>query len=447
METEILREKSSQILIFGLEIEDEEQILAHPKSDFGIPISRYKTSIEACKTKAILTDDQAVEIFQVKLANESLDPGDKGKRSARAVGRQYGVSDKTIRDIWTGRTWFRETLHLDKTRADKTYRLKSPGRPKGSKDKEPRQRSVRSTLNQDQAKAPDSACEEVSNGSETTRDHERAANEFFLDKAAIESAHSIRASAASAAPSSEKLEDKEKWWRRRRPRDDESTESATAGAQALNTYEANQGDAWAAAQHANDPTNVGDARPAGAAPPTLDGAAAEARAKAAAAPPTWTRSGARVSPSRDLATPPPHAVLSEAAAATEIHTNGDPAPPSLRDAPAAAVAGATGATARALGSSALWDARVCSPEPSAFGGPPAGPTGPPHPRRAPAARPDIADLILFCAAMEEEAAGESMPVSSRQEDPFHDDWPFWPKPARGGQEEEEEHCDMPGFFR
>ena len=57
-----------------------------------------------------------------------------------AVG-SYNVSEKTIRDIWKGRTWFRDTLHLDAARADLADRLqRRPGRPRGSKDVRPRRR-------------------------------------------------------------------------------------------------------------------------------------------------------------------------------------------------------------------------------------------------------------------------------------------------------------------
>ncbi len=45
------------------------------------------------------------------------------------------VSEKTVRDIWTGRTWSRETWHLDTSR---NLQLKQLGRPKGCRDSQPR---------------------------------------------------------------------------------------------------------------------------------------------------------------------------------------------------------------------------------------------------------------------------------------------------------------------
>jgi hypothetical protein len=63
-------------------------------------------------------------------------PNDATSRSERVsaatVARDYHVSVKTIRDIWTGRTWIREIVHLDPVRSAMVKRLKLPGRPSGS---------------------------------------------------------------------------------------------------------------------------------------------------------------------------------------------------------------------------------------------------------------------------------------------------------------------------
>jgi hypothetical protein len=53
------------------------------------------------------------------------------------VAHTYGVSEKTIRDIWKGRTWQEETWHLDTTRP-MPVQSRTQGRPKGSKDRAPR---------------------------------------------------------------------------------------------------------------------------------------------------------------------------------------------------------------------------------------------------------------------------------------------------------------------
>ena len=88
------------------------------------------------KPRAVLTGMQAIQIFKLKpgtaLSTKSA--------TATALARMYGVSEKTVRDIWTRRTWSRETCHLDPTRL---LPLKHPGRPKGCKDTKPRKpRSV-----------------------------------------------------------------------------------------------------------------------------------------------------------------------------------------------------------------------------------------------------------------------------------------------------------------
>ena len=95
-------------------------------------------SLKACKTRAVLTEAQAVEIFLIKICNDVvLKPS---RQSAAGVARQFGVSDKAVRDIWTGRTWFRELMHLDPGRAAMPERLKRPGRPRGRRNTQQRTR-------------------------------------------------------------------------------------------------------------------------------------------------------------------------------------------------------------------------------------------------------------------------------------------------------------------
>ena len=84
------------------------------------PSSSMKQAV--LKPRALLNSDNAIAIFQLK----------KSHQTAVMVGRYYGVSEKAIRDIWTGRTWAAETWHLDKSR---TIKIKPSGRPTGSLDK------------------------------------------------------------------------------------------------------------------------------------------------------------------------------------------------------------------------------------------------------------------------------------------------------------------------
>ena len=80
---------------------------------------------EVSKTRAKLTEADALDIYHCK-----------GRvTSAAAISKLYGVSEKAVRDIWTGRTWSKETWHLDESRPFPTKKM---GRPLGRKDAQPR---------------------------------------------------------------------------------------------------------------------------------------------------------------------------------------------------------------------------------------------------------------------------------------------------------------------
>ena len=88
----------------------------------------------------ILSKEQAVGIFKLKCGLPiSVGYGNQEPPNASSVAVMFGVTAKTVRDIWMGRTWYRETLHLDPSRSDARERLlKRAGRPKGAKDGKPR---------------------------------------------------------------------------------------------------------------------------------------------------------------------------------------------------------------------------------------------------------------------------------------------------------------------
>ena len=65
-------------------------------------LTKASASIQACKTRMILTEQNAVDIFRIKLANDSS--GSNKRVGATRVAQLFGVSDKAIRDIWKGRT-------------------------------------------------------------------------------------------------------------------------------------------------------------------------------------------------------------------------------------------------------------------------------------------------------------------------------------------------------
>ena len=82
-------------------------------------------TLESRKTRAKLTEADALDIFHCRTH----------LMSAASVSKKYGVSEKAVRDIWTGRTWSKETWHLD---ASRSRPLKKMGRPVGRKDAKPR---------------------------------------------------------------------------------------------------------------------------------------------------------------------------------------------------------------------------------------------------------------------------------------------------------------------
>ncbi len=117
-------------------------IAAATSSDCALTLKSI-ASLRACKTRAILTDEQAVRIYQIKLDSPGRTPPSPAAFAhaldsrARAVARAFGVSDKAIRDIWKGRTWFRETMHLHPANPAAPAARRLPGRPKGRKPQSP----------------------------------------------------------------------------------------------------------------------------------------------------------------------------------------------------------------------------------------------------------------------------------------------------------------------
>jgi hypothetical protein len=58
------------------------------------------------RPRAVLSKEQAIEIFQCKndLGNQSM------TATSIALANKYNVSAKTIRDIWSGKSWFEATF-------------------------------------------------------------------------------------------------------------------------------------------------------------------------------------------------------------------------------------------------------------------------------------------------------------------------------------------------
>jgi hypothetical protein len=107
---------------------NESEILQAPQFD---SMENYKRH-----GRAILSIEQAQNIFQLKPK-----PFQKERTRAGNLAKMYGISVKTVRDIWVGRTWYRATFHLDRLNPLSPERLqKKAGRPKGAKDSKPRMR-------------------------------------------------------------------------------------------------------------------------------------------------------------------------------------------------------------------------------------------------------------------------------------------------------------------
>jgi hypothetical protein len=115
------------------------------------------------KHRARLTKEAVINIFSCR----------HDKVSPTVVSNLYGVNEKTVRDIWSGRTWSKETrLHLDPSRAlSFKQKISSPAEQRGAEPS--RCQSV--TFKIDTAQA-----EENSSLDEVSR-----ANNHFRDGAAI----------------------------------------------------------------------------------------------------------------------------------------------------------------------------------------------------------------------------------------------------------------------
>ena len=86
------------------------------------------------KKRTVLSEQDARHIFQNKPPQ-----GRRDRRHADMLASLYGVSVKTIRDVWNGRTWYRSTCHLDPSKVINLHRLqRKRGRPLGAKDSKPR---------------------------------------------------------------------------------------------------------------------------------------------------------------------------------------------------------------------------------------------------------------------------------------------------------------------
>ena len=126
------------LLCTAQEIRSDEQMDSCDKVRFGNQGAdsdeNFQNALSLRNRRIVLTSDEARAIFMSKpplLKNVKV--------HTTTLAKVYGVSAKTIRDIWVGRTWYRATYFLDDTKAACVERLqKKLGRPRGAKDVRPR---------------------------------------------------------------------------------------------------------------------------------------------------------------------------------------------------------------------------------------------------------------------------------------------------------------------
>ena len=93
------------------------------KAEWGITVRKVNKTIKIkAESVSMLTDIQVVEIYERKIAllsrSMSLQPGDSVSSSlpvrgkSKSVAKLYGVSSRTIRDIWNRQTWGVTTSYL-----------------------------------------------------------------------------------------------------------------------------------------------------------------------------------------------------------------------------------------------------------------------------------------------------------------------------------------------
>ena len=75
------------------------------------------------RSHRILTEKQAKEIYRFHLISLESPPVKVSGSPSAQLAALYHVSPKTIRDIWSGRTWTDATSHVSWTRNDLCYQV------------------------------------------------------------------------------------------------------------------------------------------------------------------------------------------------------------------------------------------------------------------------------------------------------------------------------------
>mmetsp|Transcript_130560 Transcript_130560/g.194451 ORF Transcript_130560/g.194451 Transcript_130560/m.194451 type:complete len:351 (-) Transcript_130560:71-1123(-) len=98
-----------------------------------------RTVKPASSKRQQLTVEEAAEIYSLRPRN-SFDVLRGSMAHCRTLAPRYGVTPKTIRDVWSGRTWAEATRHLwteeEVTQRAKRAAMKQSGKKDGSEDDE-----------------------------------------------------------------------------------------------------------------------------------------------------------------------------------------------------------------------------------------------------------------------------------------------------------------------
>mmetsp|Transcript_46799 Transcript_46799/g.124343 ORF Transcript_46799/g.124343 Transcript_46799/m.124343 type:complete len:308 (+) Transcript_46799:1-924(+) len=119
-----------------LESPEESSICMSPHSnESGFDASQTEKKHEPSwyvRSKRRLTRQSALEIYLIKVLQERGNCDPRNRIPAVVVARRYSVTEKTVRDIWCGRTWRCETAGLlDAEEASELpHRMRPIGRPR-----------------------------------------------------------------------------------------------------------------------------------------------------------------------------------------------------------------------------------------------------------------------------------------------------------------------------
>eukprot|EP00960_Hanusia_phi_P014338 422830-Hanusia_phi.AAC.1 len=98
----------------------------------------HAENMEIKDKRAVISEEIAIKIFAQRKPNSNFKTAE-----SCMVANEYGVSSKSVRDVWDRRTWVKATMPLWTTAEVEEYEKRNkrpPGRPVGATDSKPRKR-------------------------------------------------------------------------------------------------------------------------------------------------------------------------------------------------------------------------------------------------------------------------------------------------------------------